>query len=255
MSFFGNVWQDLTSGGDDNVTPQYTPQDQVQADVAASGQSGLGAGTGNPAMSQIQNQVTGGDPSSGPGFWNQAWNTISGGNGIGGLTKNIAPLIAGGGLANALINGPGKIPQKGNIEANAAQLQQNAAPLISAENTGILPAGEETQVDQQLQAQLAQIKAKYASMGLSGSTMEQQDLANAQNQSVANRANLAAQATQEGLAMNGAATQDYSELATLQLQQQQDLQNQIAEMLQAFGGGQGRTNNNNQNNNLLSSIL
>lgn len=209
-------------------TPSQNNQPQVAADVAASGPQGMGSGTGTAPPGNAS-----------PSLLSQGWNLISGGGGIPGLTKNLSPLIAAGGIGNALLRGPGQIPQKAGLEANAAQLQQNAGPLLNAMNTGELPPGEESMVDQQLQSQINGIKAKYAQMGLSGSTMEQQDISNAQNSATAQRAQLAQQATQTGISESTTASADLNQLAEYQLKQQEDLQNQIAAMLQAFGGGSG----------------
>jgi hypothetical protein len=100
---------------------------------------------------------------------------LTAGLGIGG-----AALLGGqklGGLLNP------NLPYQQNLEnvagANQANFQQLSAEgqtLMQPELTGQLPPGWQALIDQNLN----QIRAQYARLGLTGSTMEQQDLATAQ---------------------------------------------------------------------------
>ena len=167
--------------------------------------------------------------------------------------KTAAPLIGAGGALNSIIQGPGKIPQKGNIQNLAGQLQgqantlqQTAQPIIAAASSGNLPPGMENQLDTQLQQKINQIKAKYANLNLAGSTMEQQEIQAAQNTMAGQKSQEVQSYLTEGTNILGQASStdaqasaEYQQLAQYQLKQQEDLQNEISQMLQAFGGGSG----------------
>lgn len=109
---------------------------------------------------------------------------LSGGQaGAAGLSAGLAPIAGatlGGGVGaeTALINQ--LFPQASSL------MQQGAA----TEQGGPLPAGLAASVDQQTQQAIAQIKGKYASLGMSGSTAEADEIANAQNQNMINKGQL-----------------------------------------------------------------
>jgi hypothetical protein len=149
-------------------------------------------------------------------------------------------------LAN-LIKGPGTVPQKGNIESIAGSEMTQGNQLVGDLASGQLPPGEADAINQQLQAQIANIQQKYAQMGLSGSTMEQQDIANAQQQAVAQTAAQANQATQTGLQLLGAADSAYGQLGKSQVALDNQLSQSLADMMEAFGGGTGATKQQYQN--------
>lgn len=66
-----------------------------------------------------------------------------------------------------------------------AAIAKNQGALGLAEQQGLLPAGAEQLVQNQLQAQQAAIRQKYAQLGMSGSTAESQDLQAANAQAMA----------------------------------------------------------------------
>jgi len=100
-----------------------------------------------------------------------------------------------------------QLPDEQNLR-NIAGAEQNQFQTLSAEGqaleqpllTGQLPLGWQTVIDQQLN----QIRAQYARLGLSGSTMEQQDLATAQTTGALS---IAQQLAQSGQTLIGDATQ------------------------------------------------
>lgn len=109
--------------------------------------------------------------------------------------------------------------------------------LISSEATGQLPPGAESAVSQALASDIANIKARYAALGMSGSSAEQQDIATAQAQSAANQFALTQQATQTGLSAAGITEDVYTQLVQNQLSRQQQLQNAFASLFSAIGYG------------------
>src|SRR5215472_1700063 len=115
-----------------------------------------------------------------------------------------AALLGGqklGGLLNPAL------PEEQNLR-NVAGANQQQFQTLSAEGqaleqpllTGQLPPGWQSVIDQQLN----QIRAQYARLGLSGSTMEQQDLATAQTTGALS---IAKQLAQSGQTLIGDATQ------------------------------------------------
>lgn len=165
----------------------------------------------------------------------------AGGLGTGGgisdfLDKNKSWLIpAALGGASALV-GQQPIPNQAQL-TSLAQGAQGVAGLENSLATGKLPPGAEQMVQTSLQDSITGIQSHYASMGLSGSTMEQQDIAAAQQRSQAMRFQLAQQTTQTGLSAAGLSDQIYGQLAQLQLSQDQGLQNALAEFAAASAGG------------------
>lgn len=109
--------------------------------------------------------------------------------------------------------------------------------LINSEETGVLPPGAQAAVSQGLAADIANIQARYAATGQSGSSAEQQDIANAQQQAAANQFNIASQATSQGLTAANLTDSVYNTLVQDQLNRQQQLQNAFASFFQALGLG------------------
>jgi len=113
--------------------------------------------------------------------------------------------LLGGQKLGSLFNP--QLPDEQNLR-NIAGAEQQQFQTLSAEGqaleqpllTGQLPPGWQSVIDQQLN----QIRAQYARLGLSGSTMEQQDLATAQTTGALQ---IAQQLAQSGQTLIGDATQ------------------------------------------------
>jgi hypothetical protein len=103
--------------------------------------------------------------------------------------------------------------------------------------SGKLPPGAEQYVDVGLSDADASTRGRYASLGLSGSTMEGQDLQANQARAEAAKFQIAQQTTQTGLASMQLADSIYSQIADLQLGQDNQLQNAIAQFAAAAAGG------------------
>ena len=208
-----------TQGGTAFPSASPSPDQMVSPSTAT--------GTGSPVVPGVQS-------SSGSGDW--LGNTLSSLSGAG---KTVAPLIAGGGLINSIIGGTGKIPQKGNLENVAGQAMASGQQEVNAANAGQLPPGLESQLDQQMQAQIQAIQAKYAGMGLAGSTMEQQEIQNIQSQNMAAKEQAVQSYLQQGLSTENSAGADYAQIGQLQMAQQKDMATQIQNFLKAMAGGGG----------------
>ena len=145
-------------------------------------------------------------------------------------------------------------------------------PLASGAGPGSLPSGAEAELSQATQSAIATIRSQYASMGLSGSTMEQQAINEVQSNALTQRYNIATQMAQTGLneintgegvtgqgtgALNSASS-IYSNLLNQSLQQDEALQQAISGFAGQVAASQNPTNiatlaaltqlNNNQAN-------
>ena len=145
-------------------------------------------------------------------------------------------------------------------------------PLASGAGPGSLPSGAEAELSQATQSAIATIRSQYASMGLSGSTMEQQAINEVQSNALTQRYNIATQMAQTGLneintgegvtgqgtgALNSASS-IYSNLLDQSLQQDEALQQAISGFAGQVAASQNPTNiatlaaltqlNNNQAN-------
>ena len=135
------------------------------------------------------------------------------------------------------ITGSGLTSQEKAMLANVQPGISAANQLVGSEASGVLPPGAEASVDQALQGDIANIKSRYASMGLSGSSAEQQDIANATQTAAGQKFGLSQQATQTGLNALGLTSNVYGTLVSDQLTRQQQLQNAFAGFFNALGVG------------------
>jgi hypothetical protein len=150
------------------------------------------------------------------------------------IAKNPGALLAGGGLAMNMMRDqsiPGAKELQGQADAAAArgaQMQQYLA-------TGTLPPGAQASVDQATAAAKAAIRSKYATMGMSGSTAEVQDLNNIDMQAKAQAGQIAAQLLDTGVRESGLASQIYTNLLRLNQQQTDSTGRAIANFAAALG--------------------
>lgn len=189
--------------------------------------------TANPALSATLDNtgISGGaGPAPGGGF---------GASDIMKFLKSNPNLILGGvGLGAAAANKP-SLPNMGNLNAEATAANNTANSLINAETSGQLPPGQQQMVQNALNDTISGIRAKYANMGLSGSSSEQQEIAAARERAAATTADLATKVTGQGLNALGLAEQIYATIAQLKLGQDQGLQQAIANFAGAAAGGAG----------------
>jgi len=150
-----------------------------------------------------------------------------GGNILSFLKANPGLALSGGGLLLSQLTKP-RIPNLSGVQDQLNNIGSTAKQLIASETTGVLPPGQEQMVQNAINDAKTQIRAKYANLGLSGSTMETQELNAVDERAVAERAQLAAQATQTGLNAAGLQDQIFNAIAGLTLQQDQGLQQALA---------------------------
>lgn len=157
-------------------------------------------------------------------------------SGVGGALKSAAPLVGVGLLLNTLLNSnkantstaatqtalqnetgsqqvaqqltntqtgtqnQNALDQQGNQIATQTAIQQAVTPQLLNELQGKLPPAAQAAVDAESNASVAAIKSKYASLGMSGSTAETQDISSAKSAAVSQSFAIAQQLAQEGLA-------------------------------------------------------
>src|SRR5208282_2883682 len=111
------------------------------------------------------------------------------GGGKGNLLTTLGLGAGGLVLAPELQKLLGGAPGQANLNQMAEQFQANAvganttaATLEAPLTTGVLPAGQQAALDAATRDSITTIKSKYASMGLSGSSMEADAISSAQVQ-------------------------------------------------------------------------
>jgi len=203
-----------------------------------SGGAGGGAGGAGPNANPV---VTSTGAVAGTGLAGGAGTAGAGGtagSGLGLGGGSLAQLIAALGLGGAALSqgGQSAMPEQGNLETLANQAMGNAA-MANSLRSGRLPPGAEQYADQAYADAAAGIQSRYAAMGLSGSTMEAQDLAAAQARVEGMKYQMASDATQVGIRSMQIADTIYSQIADYQLQQDKQLQDALAAFASAASGG------------------
>lgn len=175
-----------------------------------------------------------------------------------------------GGVGNFLQNNPstvlaGLLPMLGNffkpqLPPQAKKLEAQADKQMDQVNNMIMPTALANQqgmindqlmrgMDQNLGRQKAAMRKAYADMGMSGSTMEAQDLAGLDQQAMTQQVQIGQQMAQTGLStaasLSGQASGWYSEVMAQQVQQDKDLEDAIAQIAAAAVKPSTSTNINN----------
>jgi hypothetical protein len=154
------------------------------------------------------------------------------------LTSNPGLLLAGGGLATALMEG-NNIPGLSTLQSQAGLEATQGNQNLQALQTGQLPAGAQAAIDQAEQAAKATTASEFARLGMTGSTSEAQSEAGVEQAAAAQKFNDLAQVSQLGLQEVGGANQLYQTIMNTQLQQDQETQNAIARLSAALAGSTG----------------
>lgn len=162
---------------------------------------------------------------------------FTGSNVLSALGNNIGPLAAAGGIGLDALRGEHQTAADKAIAGQASALGGQGQQLENYLQTGTLPAGEQAGVTQALDSAIASIKSRYASMGMSGSSAEQQDIAAAQGQAQAAAAQMQEQLLSTGISETGMSSQLYSELLKNSMANDTNLSGAIANFASAAAGG------------------
>jgi hypothetical protein len=178
--------------------------------------------------------------------------TIAKSGGSGGLLDSVLgfpkahPILSllGGTAASQLLGpqlskltGSGMTSQEKALLANEGPAISAANALIPSLQTGVLPPGAEASVQSALDADIASIRSRYATIGQSGSSAEQQDIENAKQLAAGRKFQLAQQATTTGLDALGLNQTVYQTLLQNQLSRQQNLSNAFSNFFGSVGEG------------------
>jgi hypothetical protein len=147
----------------------------------------------------------------------------------------IAPLIMG------MMQGNQSAGTENQLTQLAGQSRNQSAALQAPLQTGILPPGAKQAIDAATASSKAAAKSNFASLGLSGSTMEAQQMQAIDRNAAAQSFSFADKLFSQGLdAMNISAGADRA-LLSAQLQRDQELQNAILAASRGLGGGSSGT--------------
>lgn len=150
-----------------------------------------------------------------------------------GITPMMA--LAAGGLATSAIEGGGKTGAQQSEAIIGSQEAQTGQQQVNLGTSGQLNPGQQAALQEQLQAGIAGIRSRYASMGMSGSTSEAQAIAGAQQAYAAQIAEMSQQEINTGLTALGQSSSANTALANQQMQSDQGLSQAIA-ALAGMGG-------------------
>lgn len=148
------------------------------------------------------------------------------------LKDNITPLT----LASSVLQGDKQPVGMDQLQAHAGMAGKVGEDLVNSLATGKLPPGAQASIDEQVNSAIASIKSKYGQMGLSGSTMEVQEIEHAKQMGQALAFQYASQATQTGLNALGTSDQVYQTIMNTTLQQDQALMDVLARFAASSSG-------------------
>ena len=131
---------------------------------------------------------------------------------------------------------------QGALKSEASQLSRQGGQLQSYLANGTLPPGVQAGITQAADAQKASIRSRYAASGSSGSSAEAADLAAVDQQAQAQGAQIAMQLLTSGISESGLASGIYENIANQSLQEDKDLGSAFGSLASALSGGGGTTN-------------
>jgi hypothetical protein len=211
-----------------------------------SGGAGVANGDPNTFFLPTGTTPTGGDTFSASGFTPLAG--TSGGTldvpagGLQGLldkfTSNPGMMLQAAPLALALFGGGNApYPAEKSLQTLATNAGTQGQALSGYLQSGTLPAGAQSNIDAGKAAAKAGIRSTDARLGLGGSTMESQHLAQVDQQAAGQQFLIADHLLGQGLASEQIAAGDYGRVLTAEVQRDQQLQNAILNAARGLGGG------------------
>ena len=212
------------------TTPPTTPptfaQPQVQQTVENLAQAEAPLAPGAPSPSPLTPDV-----GSATSYVKNA--ADAGGEGLLGqagsyLAKNPTSILSALGMAANLMKGNAPPPFSKQLESQAAQLQAQGAQLQGYLTSGTLPPGIGAALSGAHDSAAAAIRARYANMGMSGSSAEMQDLNNLAQTTVSQGADIANKLLATGVSEQQFASGLYQNLMTTAMQQDTNMSNAIA---------------------------
>lgn len=222
--------------GATDLTTDPLQQELTAAGINATGSNAAAQSTVDAALG------TGGPPPAPVSSGSKIWSDLTGGNvsavpgDIGSaILKNPGAAVAGGGLLLDMAKGD-SIPGVSTLTGEAGALAKQGKLLSSYLQTGNLPPGVKTAIDQATASAIAGVRGKYASMGMPGSTAEMQEINNIRMQAATQGVQVAENLLQTGINETGLATGIYENLVKINEQQAATTGAAIASFAQALSG-------------------
>lgn len=153
------------------------------------------------------------------------------------VKANPGAALSAAALGGTALMGNKPLPGEGALKSEAAQLSSQGTQLQGYLNSGTLPPGMQQGINQASEAAKATIRSKYASMGMSGSSAEQQELSQVDSRAQAQASEMAQQLLTTGINESGMASELYSNLMGHALQQDQQLSSALASFAGSMAGG------------------
>jgi hypothetical protein len=195
---------------------------------------GSAVGPPSPALN-FGPDPTAGIYTSGAGGGN--WSSDGGlGSSIMGLIQNNpGALLSGGLLASQLFRGNEQYPAEKQLQTLATNTGTQGAALSGYLQSGTLPPGAQATVDASRNAAEAGIRSADARLGISGSTMEAQQIGEAKQQAAGQQFLIANELLGQGAKYTNLSANIYDELLKSQAGTDQEFQ----KALMTFAGGLG----------------
>lgn len=149
--------------------------------------------------------------------------------------SNPQAVIGALGLGYDVLN-QGNIPGLGPISSFASQEEKAAQANQSYVNTGTLPPGAQAALTQATEAAKAQVRSKYAQLGMSGSTAETQELSNVDISAVGEQFSIASQLLQAGASQANVTQEMLNEILGVNEQQEAATTQAISSFAGSLGG-------------------
>jgi hypothetical protein len=145
--------------------------------------------------------------------------------------------VGGAGIAKQLLAPQQPTTGDPTTDALRKQLLQSQLNATNRLTSGEITPEQQQQINNNLQANISAIKAKYASLGMSGSTTEQQEISSAMAQATGQAGGLQLETIRTGLQGAGMAQQEANQLIRETMGQDAALSNAIAAFAAAASGG------------------
>lgn len=144
------------------------------------------------------------------------------------MQDNYKWMLPALGIGYSALRPKAELPGAAQQEAYAQRMGQIGQQMTEPLLTGQLPAGYQSALDRMQRGAEAQIKSRYAQMGLSGSSMERQELAAVPQQMETQRLQIAQSLAAQGMQSMGLSNTAYNQLAQATLAQDKELANALA---------------------------
>jgi hypothetical protein len=161
-----------------------------------------------------------------------------GGGGVSGFISKNWPALAGAGILGfEALSAKQPLPQEQALQANATQAAGQSAALEAPLQTGILPPGAQQAVSAATASSKAAAKSNFASLGLSGSTMETQQMQAIDRNAAAQTFQIADSLLAKGIDLSKLSAQDLTQLLDEQLKQDQQFTGALTAFSSGLAGG------------------